>query len=133
MVTQSSVRLDSLLVLLQDRFSEDIIVDATEEKITIESIAERTAKKYIADQIAMYGFVIEIDDISVVEELNAIYRVEDIYLEGFEGKRLMFDILMANDSMVTDLLMIVDGDPVILEGKYSLEELTALISSDADF
>ena len=101
--------------------------------MTIESIAERTAKKYIADEIAQYGFVIEIENITVVEELNAIYRVEDIYLEGFEDKRLMFDILMASDGLVTDILMVIDGDPVMLEGKYTLEELSSLVASETDF
>ena len=95
--------------------------------------AEKTAKEYIADEIAQYGFVIDIEDISVVEELNAIYRVENTYLEGFEDKRVMFDILMASDALVTDVLMIVDGDPVMLEGKYTLEELAALVASETDF
>ena len=50
-----------------------------------------------------------------------------------EEKRLMFDILMASDALVTDILIIMDGDPVMLEGKYSLEEMVALISSETDF
>ena len=77
--------------------------------------------------------MIEIENISVVEELNAIYRVEDIYLEGFEEKRLMFDILMASDALVVDVLMVIDNDPVMLEGKYTLEELASLVASETDF
>ncbi len=132
-VTDSSVKLENLLGLLQDKFTEGVEIIEEEEEMTIESIAERTAKKYIADEIAQYGFVIEIENITVVEELNAIYRVEDIYLEGFEDKRLMFDILMANDGLVTDILMVVDRSPVMIEGKYTLEELSSLVASDTDF
>ena len=87
-ITDGSVKLDNLLSLLQDKFSKDVEVLDEEEKITIESIAERTAKKYISDEIAKYGFVIELEDVEVVEELNAIYRVEDIYLEGFGRKKV---------------------------------------------
>jgi len=31
------------------------------------------------------------------------------------------------------VLMIIDGDPVMLEGKYTLEELAALVASETDF
>ena len=133
LVASSSVKLESLLSILQDRFLNEDLSAFGDQDLTIESLAQSAAIDYVANQLKINGFVVKIDDIAVVEELNAIYRVENTYLDGFENKRLMFDVLMANDSLVTDVLVIVDGSPIILEGKFSLEELAELVLSESDF
>ena len=103
-----------------------------EEEFTIESVAERAARLFIAELIAGYGFVVEMDDVSVVDELNAIYRVEEIYKDENEDVVMTFDFVM-NGEKAINLFLVVEGDPFVLDGEYTLEELASVASAEEDF
>ena len=133
LVSDRPVKIDNLLVLLQERFADLAEVDfGEEEEFTIESVAERAARLFIAELIAGYGFVVEMDDVSVVDELNAIYRVEEIYKDENEDVVMTFDFVM-NGEKAINLFLVVEGDPFVLDGEYTLEELASVASAEEDF
>ncbi len=133
LISDRPVKIGNLLALLQERFADLADVDfGEEEEFTIESVAERAARLFIAELIAGHGFVIEMDDVSVVDELNAIYRVEEIYGDGNEDIVMTFDFVM-NGEKAINLFLVVKGDPFVLDGEYTLEELASIASAEEDF
>jgi len=133
LVSDRPVKIDNLLALLQERFADLAEVDfGEEEEFTIESVAERAARLFIAELIAGYGFVVEMDDVSVVDELNAIYRVEEIYKDENEDVVMTFDFVM-NGEKAINLFLVVKGDPFVLDGEYTLDELASVASAEEDF
>lgn len=132
LVSDRAVKLGSLHSLLQETFADLADADFGEEEYTIEHYAERAARLYIAELLVKYGFVAEMDDVMVVDELNAIYRVEEVSLEAHENIILTFDFLM-NEEAATNLFLTVDGKPLVLDNKYSLDELVSIAAAEEDF
>lgn len=131
-VSDRAVKLDNLLSLLQERFANLTELDLGDEELTLESVAERAARLYIAELIAGYGFEILMDDVSVVDELNAIYRIEEVSKQDSNDVIVTFDFVM-NGEKVINLYLEVKGEPVVLDGEYTLEELSGVASAEEDF
>ncbi len=134
LVSDRAVQLESLVSLLQEKFADLAVEDSgtTEEENTIEHYAERAARAYIAKLLSDYGFKAEMENITVVDELNALYRVDGVYLEGKEDMIFTFDFMM-NGEKATNLYLTVKGEPVVMEGKYTLEELKNIAVAENDF
>ncbi|NIA02547.1 MAG: hypothetical protein GWP15_04125, partial [Nitrospirae bacterium] len=133
LVSDRAVKINNLLDLLQERFADLAEVDlGDDEEITVESVAKRAARLYIAELIAGYGFDIIMEDVSVVDELNAIYRIEEVSKQDSSDIVATFDFVM-NGEKVINLYLEVNGEPVVLDGEYTLEELSSLASAEEDF
>jgi len=132
-VTDQPVKLSRLLSLLKERFSE-VTEDgfSDEEEFTEETLAQRAARAFIKRRLEEMGFVIELDAISVVDENNAVYRVEDTFVEGQTNIVVTFDLVM-NGEIVRNLFVRIDGDPLALTEEYSLDQLLMIIKAEGDF
>lgn len=133
LISDRAVRVDNLLPLLQNKFAdlaENFNPDDGE--ITIETTAQRTARLYIARLVSDYGFDVEIDNVSVFDNKNAIYRVEKITYEGYEKVEVTFDLIM-NGEKVTHLFMTVNKDPRVIDGEFTFEELVGLVEAERNF
>jgi hypothetical protein len=133
LVSDRAVNLNNLLSLLQERFADLSEVDlGDDEELTVESVAERAARLYIAELIAGYGFEIVMEDVSVVDELNAIYRVEEVSKIDTNDVIATFDFVM-NGEKVINLYLEVSGESVVLDDEYTLDELSSIASAEEDF
>ncbi len=134
LISDRLIKIDSLFVLLQEKFADlaDDQFPVDEGEVTLESTAQRTARLYIATLIEGRGFVIDIDDVSVFDEEKAIYRIEKIALEDYERMEVSFDLLM-NGEMVTHLFITIDGEPKVIDGEFTLDQLKGLIEAEKRF
>lgn len=133
LISEKTIKLDKLLSLFQDRFADLVEEDYTgEEEITEESIAQRRARIYIAEELAAAGFLVEFEDVEVVDMLESIYRVNEIYYVGYENTIITFDYIPQTET-ATNLYMVVDSKPMVLDGEYTLEQLKDLVIAENDF
>lgn len=132
LVSDSPLKIGNLLSVLQEKFA-DLVDEGAQvgDDYTIESVAQRTARVYIAKIIGEYGFEITLDNVSLVDELNALYRVENVVFKEKESVVLTFDFLM-NGETATNLLLTIKGTPVLLDGKFTLEELRNVALAEGD-
>ncbi|MDA1060922.1 MAG: hypothetical protein O3B47_03970, partial [bacterium] len=130
LISDYPVKLDSLLSVLQDKFAdlaEDLEYAEGEDKLTEETSAQRFARVYIAKKVGEFGFEADLENVSIVDELNAIYRLENVFLKDVKNIEVTFDILM-NGELTTNVLLMIDGKPTVLDGKYTLEELAIMVA-----
>ncbi len=120
------VKIDSLSDLLSNKFAdlaEDVI---DEEEFDETTYAERIFKRYLAGEMIEVGFVATEFNILVVDSDDAIYRVEDVYMEEHKDILVSFDYV-ANGEKATNLFMSVGGQHVVLEDEYTLDDLRDLV------
>ncbi|MBD3330826.1 hypothetical protein GF354_04840 [Candidatus Peregrinibacteria bacterium] len=129
LISERAIKINGLLPILKSKFADFAEIEEGEEE-TIESYASRVARTYIADQIRSYGFIVELADISVVDETQAVYRVNQIVLDGYERIVVTFDY---TDKEVRNLLLAVNDNPIILQGPYTLAQLKDMIMAEDDF
>jgi hypothetical protein len=127
-ISDRPVKITGLLSVLYGKFT-DLAEENGEEDLDTETYAQRAARNYIASKVAEFGFEITIEDIILVNELNAIYNIKEIKIEGINDKVVTFDILMAGDELVTNILIYIDGSLTLLDGKFTLEELAGMIKA----
>lgn len=130
LVSDRPVKLNSLLVLLQEKFASlaDEIDSGDDEEITLETTAQRYARIFIANKISEFGFIATMDNVSVIDELNAYYRATGVGFEDYEEVELTFDILMTEE-VVTNVMIEINGKPTVLNDKYTLEQLAELVTA----
>ncbi len=130
-ISKGSVKVEALLAVLQDKFA-DLAKDslaAKDEGVSIESTAQRYARVYIAKVLADEGFVVEMKNVSLVDEEKAIYRVQEITLLANEAMVVTFDLDMKGE-VVTNLFVMNKGEPQLIDGAFTLAELKAFIQAD---
>jgi len=133
-VSESNVKLDALLPLFKNQFAdlaETTISRNIEEKI--ETNAQRVARNYILALFLQNGFFVELDQIKVVDEANAIYRLSEVYLTEKKDLIVTFDFYSSSEKNIRNLYMVVDGRPVVMQGEYGIDELKTLILAESDF
>lgn len=133
-ISDRLIKIDSLYALLQEKYAdlaEDIPV-SEEEEVTLETTAQRTARLYIAKLISEHGFEVEIDDVIVFDEKKGIYRIEKISLEDYPSLEVTFDLIMSGE-VVTHLFMTIGGEPKVIDGEFTLEELAGLVEAEREF
>lgn len=128
LITQRPLKLGNLLAILQEKFADLAETESPneDEDYTIETDAQRTARVYIIKKIAEYGFSADIKNVSVVDQLNAIYKVESATLEGLADVEISFDIVM-NGEIATNLFIKMKDKPQLINGKFTLEELAEAV------
>lgn len=133
LISDRAIKLENLLPVLQAKFADVAgdIPGSDGEEYTLETDAQRTARFFIAKKVSEYGFIAKIENISVVDQLNAVYRVSGVTLDGFQNIEISFDIVM-NGEIVTNLFMKVEDKPNLVTGKFTLEELVEVVKAEAD-
>ena len=130
LISDRSVKLHNLLPLIYDQFAELDHTQYEEEEYSVESFAERAARLYISELVKEAGFVVEFEDVSVVDEEGAVYRVEGITLETYDDILVTFDF---KNEKATNLFISIGGRPTVFEAEYTLEEVKGIIHAEADF
>ncbi len=131
LVSERPVKIASLLPLLDRRYAE-VVQSEEESEVTEESNARRIARIFIQNQIEELGFVVPLEDVSVVDEAGALYRIENIYLEDYPGIVFTFDYQTVNET-ATNLLLSIDEEVVSLQGDFSLQDLERIALAEGDF
>lgn len=129
-ISKGGVKVELLLVVLQEKFadlSEDELVDKGE--VTLETTAQRYARVYIAKILTEQGFVTDMKNVSLVDEEKAIYRVKEVVLIGYEAMVVTFDLDMKGE-IVKNLFVMNVGEPLVVEGEFSLDVLKSFIEAD---
>lgn len=135
LVSDRAIKVGSLLKILQEKFAN--LADTKEqdlepEEITLETSAERYARLYIAKVVSEYGFVVEIENVSIVNEKEAVYRVKNVSLEKNKDVVVTFDMLM-NGERIRNVFLEINNQSRVVEGEFSLQEFTDLIYAENDF
>lgn len=133
LISEVPVNLNGLHALLVEKFTKlakegNYVIE--DEDVLSERYAERLARIYITEKVSDEGFIVDMENVSVLDSLNAVYTVKDAYVEGFEDVKVSFDFLMSGEK-ATNLFLIIEDTPVVLDGKYSLSDVKNLIEAEA--
>ena len=132
LVSENAVNMESLLSVFKVKFANLADKSVSEGEYTLETDAQRTARFFVAKIVSEAGFIAEIDDVSVVDEQNAVYRVEKIGLAGYEDITVTFDVVM-NGEFATNIYIKIDEKPQVISGQFTLEELAGVIAAEYGF
>lgn len=132
LVSDRAVKLGNLLDLMVSKFADLAEVEVEEEEFTEESLAQRRARLFITEKVAEFGFMVDMENVSILDEANAVYRVQEASLEGYEDISVMFDFMM-NIEKATNIFMTVKGEPVTFDEEFTLEELATMVVAEYDF
>ncbi|MEK7673015.1 MAG: hypothetical protein AAB373_03955 [Patescibacteria group bacterium] len=133
LITENAVRLDSLLAILQEKFA-DLAgeIKAGDEEITLETAAQRIAKAFVVKKLAAVGLSVEMKQVTIINEKDFIYRVEGVILKTGNSAKITFDFAM-NGELATNVFVMKKGDPQVLNGEYSLQQVADMADPDFDF
>lgn len=133
LVSESPVKFSNLLTLLERKFADiDLLEEEVDVDEEIESHAQRVAKNFVMDFVSSYGFVVELSNISISNLDSTVFRLENIYQKDNNETVLSFDY-SSKDEKARNLYIIYDSRPVVLDGPFSLEELSSLLIDKTDF
>ncbi len=138
LVSDSSIKLSNLALVLRNNFSDfEEVVDEelSDEDLSVaeESHAQRSARNYIANQVSEVGFVVTIDDVKIVDDVDAVYRINEVILDGYPNVVVTFDYDAGAENGVKNLFLEIDARPFVLKSEYTLEELKSIIMAEDDF
>ncbi|MEK7085871.1 MAG: hypothetical protein AAB953_02555 [Patescibacteria group bacterium] len=134
-ISDGAVKLDNLLTVLQQKFADLADKKSGKSKAgdeTVETTAQRFARTYIAKTISEFGFNIVADDVVIIDQPNAVYRVKDVTFKEYTDMKITFDVLMSGE-FATNVLVSVKGTPRVLDGQYPFEELATVVQAAYDF
>lgn len=130
-VSDRAVKLTGLLDLLQRKFAdlakEPKILD--KEDASLETAAQRFAKVYIAKKMVVLGFAVTVDDVKIIDQLNAVYRIENSSFKDTPDLKVTFDVLMSGE-MITNVFLTYKGEPQTLKDKYTFEEFASMMAAE---
>ena len=135
-VASRATSIENLLPIFQENFAEvDVeVLDDEGEQVSVESIADRHARDFVAKSLVEKGFAVAADEVENLYQGEAIYRVKNATLAEDEGGevRATFDMDMTR-GIVLNVLIYVDGDLKNFSEEYDLDELSALMQTEFDF
>lgn len=131
LISDRAVKLEDLLSLVKVKFA-DLVEEGVAEDVSEEGFAQRTARAFVAKKISEAGFGVEAENVSIVDEAAALYRIDKVALGGGSGVVVTFDFVMSTE-MAKNVLLSVKGQPVVLDGEYTLEELVGIVVAEGDF
>lgn len=133
LISDRPVKLDQLLNLLKQKFAEIAPnVLQSDQPLSEETYAERYARIYVSKIVTDAGFDADMDKVQIVDKLNAVYRLDKIQLKGYDDVFVTFDLIM-NGETATNVFLSTKGNPIVMNGKYTLEELKALVMAESTF
>ncbi|MFH1284932.1 MAG: hypothetical protein ABIH78_05110 [Candidatus Peregrinibacteria bacterium] len=133
-VSDRPLNLDNLLDLLKGKFADlETPVDEEGEPLTEETIAERRARLYVVQVVSDAGFAIEMDNVSIIDSANSVYRVREVTIPGHDDVLVTFDYMILRGERATNIYLSVKGKPVVLNDELTLAELKDVITAEGDF
>ncbi|MBT3864756.1 hypothetical protein HOE67_01715 [Candidatus Peregrinibacteria bacterium] len=110
----------------------DVVEDTNisiDEEASMETNAQKIAKSIIAKKLVEAGFGVDMEDVEVIDPVNAVYRVNDVLVEEEgEAVTISFDYL-ANEASVENLFILKEGEGVNISGEFPLDDLRRLVLS----
>ena len=135
LISDRAVRVGNLFDILTSKFAnrsgEDAVAAGDLDAATEETYAQRFARKFIADKMREAGFMVELEDVSIVDADEAVYRVTAARVPDKSKVEVTFDFRM-NGEMAVNLYLLVNDDPVVLSGEFTLEEVFALAMTEGE-
>jgi len=133
-LSDKPVTIANLLPLLKSKFAElaPTTTEPKADKQKEESYAQRFARTYVLKQVSKAGFVLDLVNIAVADEVSSIYRVSGIVLKGYEDVKVTFDFV-ANGEKAKNVMLSINGNPLVMDGEYTLDELAQVVIAEKDF
>ena len=126
LISEAPVKINNVLPLLQAQYSD--LADLGEEnfeELDQETNAQIIARIYIAGEFEAQGFEIEMSHVRVINQDNALYRVEKIVHEDYPNIEFTFDY-DASKEVAENLFLNVYGSSKTISGEFTFEELAEL-------
>ncbi len=132
LLSDRPVKLESVLGLIQAQFANlaEKSGAITPDELNQETNAERTLKRYLANLFVEAGFVATEENVMIVDRDNAIYRLEKIFLPEYKDVLTTVDY-SANKEKVSNVFITVNGEPLVLDGEYTLSQLVDVVKAKA--
>ncbi len=131
LISDRAVKLEDLLSLVKVKFADFVDEELAGEDVSEEGFAQRTARAFVAKKISEAGFAVEAEDVSIVDEAAALYRIDKVSFGG--GDVLVtFDFVMSTET-AKNVMLTVKGQPIVMEDEYTLEELVSVVAAEGDF
>lgn len=130
-VSDRAVKLSGLLDLLQKKFADlaKEPVNPDKEKVAVETTAQRFAKIYIAKKMFDVGFNVTADNVKIVDQLNAVYRIENVTFKDRKDLNITFDVLMSGE-MITNGVITFKDVPQYFNEKYTFAEFANMVAAE---
>lgn len=130
-VADRAIKVSGLLVLLQQKFADLVGEPKILDKgsAAVETAAQRFAKVYIAKKMTELGFNVVVEDVKIIDQLNAVYRIENATFKESKDLKVSFDVLMSGE-FITNVFLTLDGEPQALKDKYSFAEFASLMVAE---
>lgn len=136
-ISESNVKIDALPQLLSKALSGIVkIADTNVNKpvprnadasVTSETNAQKIAKTIIAKKMVEAGLSVTLEDVDVLDSTIALYRINNVPVEGINGLSVSFDYL-ANDGKVKNVYVLKGKEGKSLSGEFPLVELKGIVS-----
>lgn len=132
LISDSPVQVTEMLTLFQGHFSDisdlaEIEVDELDE----ETNAQIGARVYLASEFQKAGFAVEMDNVAVINQADALYRITEISHPNYPDITLTFDFAMTQEKAL-NIFLRIDGSPKTIEESYTIEELIELLAFEDD-
>ncbi len=130
-VADRAIKVSGLLALLQQKFADlaDEPKILTADKAAVETAAQRFAKVYIAKKMVELGFNVTAENVKIVDQLNAVYRIDNVTFKENKDLKVTFDVLMSGE-MIANVYLTLKGVPQSLKDKYTFEEFAGLMAAE---
>jgi len=126
LLTESNVKLESLRGFLKKKLSDVVAKVEISSGDSKETNAQKIAKTIIAKDIVQAGFSATMADIDILDPVNAVYRLNDVGVDGVSGIRISFNY-HANDETVENIFVLKNGEGTTITGGFPLAELKDIV------
>ena len=128
-LTLNNMKLESLEDFLAKNLKDVVEEAEISEDDDTETNAQKIAKAIIAKEVVESGFVASMNDVDIIDTVNAIYRLNDVEVQGEVGLLVSFDY-RANDGTVTKIFVVRDGEGGSMTGEFPLSDLKDIVASE---
>jgi len=129
LLSESNVKLDSLSGFLTKKLSSVVEDAGIDESDSEETNAQKIAKTMIAKQVVEAGFGASMQDVDILDPVNAIYRLDDVELSGGNDITVSFNF-HANDATVTNVFVMKNGEGTTIMDILPLEDLKNIVMDE---
>lgn len=129
LLSLDNVKLDSLKGFLSKKLSavvEEIQVSSSSSPESQDTNAQKIAKTIVAKEIIKAGFSATIDDVDILDPVNAVYRFNGISITGKPEIKISFNYY-ANTSTVENVFVVKNRESRVLTGTFPFEDLKDIV------
>jgi|GEM_PF-928265 len=133
-ISTDPIKIDSLSKLVNDKYGvvdPDKPTQQDPNQLAVETNAQRIARIYISKKIAEVGYTITEKNVQLVDEINSIYRITDVFVKGYEKVLVTFDYDFKLEK-ATNVFFTFDGKPIVVEGSYGIKDIYDMIIKGVD-